>query len=170
MRPKSQNCRRSARRLRRLLREAFTRHHGLQCGFCTPGTLITARDLLTRYNSLMSSACAKNWRAIYVVMYRTPVSSTPYLMSLSNLTSWRSRMDCNQSGHAARLVLLRAREAKRVSKASRGTNGIIDSRWVVHRQRQVPIDVASGAAQEILSNLTAAATCVPGATGYARRR
>jgi carbon-monoxide dehydrogenase small subunit len=28
------------------LQEAFWEHHGLQCGFCTPGMLITAYDLL----------------------------------------------------------------------------------------------------------------------------
>jgi aerobic-type carbon monoxide dehydrogenase small subunit (CoxS/CutS family) len=30
------------------LQEAFRRHHALQCGFCTPGILITATDLLGR--------------------------------------------------------------------------------------------------------------------------
>ena len=30
------------------LRGAFAREHGLQCGFCTPGMLITARDIVTR--------------------------------------------------------------------------------------------------------------------------
>ena len=30
------------------LREAFTTHHGLQCGFCTPGMLISARDIVLR--------------------------------------------------------------------------------------------------------------------------
>jgi carbon-monoxide dehydrogenase small subunit len=30
------------------LREAFSREHGLQCGFCTPGMLIAARDLVLR--------------------------------------------------------------------------------------------------------------------------
>ena len=30
------------------LQEAFRRHHALQCGFCTPGILLTATDLLTR--------------------------------------------------------------------------------------------------------------------------
>lgn len=30
------------------LREAFSVHHALQCGFCTPGMLIAARDLIQR--------------------------------------------------------------------------------------------------------------------------
>ena len=32
----------------RALRDAFARHHALQCGFCTPGMLITAWDIVTR--------------------------------------------------------------------------------------------------------------------------
>ena len=30
------------------LRAAMSRHHGLQCGYCTPGILVTARDIVTR--------------------------------------------------------------------------------------------------------------------------
>ena len=30
------------------IRSAFTRHHGLQCGFCTPGMLATAYDIVRR--------------------------------------------------------------------------------------------------------------------------
>ena len=30
------------------LQEAFSAHHGLQCGFCTPGMLMSALDLLHR--------------------------------------------------------------------------------------------------------------------------
>ena len=30
------------------LRDAFSRHHALQCGFCTPGMLVTAWDVVTR--------------------------------------------------------------------------------------------------------------------------
>ena len=30
------------------LREAFTAEHALQCGYCTPGMLATARDIVTR--------------------------------------------------------------------------------------------------------------------------
>ena len=31
------------------LQEAFHEHHALQCGFCTPGMLMTATDLLQKY-------------------------------------------------------------------------------------------------------------------------
>jgi carbon-monoxide dehydrogenase small subunit len=30
------------------LREAFAAEHALQCGYCTPGMLMTARDIVTR--------------------------------------------------------------------------------------------------------------------------
>jgi len=30
------------------LQKAFVEHHGLQCGFCTPGVILTAADLLSR--------------------------------------------------------------------------------------------------------------------------
>ena len=31
------------------MQEAFREHHGLQCGFCTPGMLMTGEDLLRNY-------------------------------------------------------------------------------------------------------------------------
>ena len=31
------------------LQAAFRKHHALQCGFCTPGMLMTARDLVKKY-------------------------------------------------------------------------------------------------------------------------
>jgi aerobic carbon-monoxide dehydrogenase small subunit len=35
--------------LMKRLRRAFSMHHGLQCGYCTPGMLITARDIVQRF-------------------------------------------------------------------------------------------------------------------------
>jgi len=32
------------------LQEAFHEHHALQCGFCTPGMLMTATDLMKKYS------------------------------------------------------------------------------------------------------------------------
>lgn len=34
-----------------VLKQKFHEHHALQCGFCTPGMLITARDILTRHRA-----------------------------------------------------------------------------------------------------------------------
>jgi aerobic carbon-monoxide dehydrogenase small subunit len=31
------------------LQQAFREHHALQCGFCTPGMLMTATDLMRKY-------------------------------------------------------------------------------------------------------------------------
>jgi carbon-monoxide dehydrogenase small subunit len=30
------------------MQEAFKKHHGLQCGFCTPGMVMSAIDLLNK--------------------------------------------------------------------------------------------------------------------------
>jgi aerobic carbon-monoxide dehydrogenase small subunit len=38
------------------LRAAFRRHHALQCGYCTPGMLIAARDLVRRKGGLDRAA------------------------------------------------------------------------------------------------------------------
>ncbi|MDE3114885.1 MAG: (2Fe-2S)-binding protein [Pseudomonadota bacterium] len=34
------------------VQEAFRKHHGLQCGFCTPGMIMTAVDMIRRKPSL----------------------------------------------------------------------------------------------------------------------
>ena len=31
------------------VQEAFREHHGLQCGFCTPGMIMTAVDMIRRH-------------------------------------------------------------------------------------------------------------------------
>jgi carbon-monoxide dehydrogenase small subunit len=37
------------------LRTAFNAEHALQCGYCTPGMLITARDIVTRLPQLVNA-------------------------------------------------------------------------------------------------------------------
>jgi carbon-monoxide dehydrogenase small subunit len=42
------------------LQRAFNEHHGLQCGYCTPGMLMSAADLLAR-NPDPSEAEIRHW-------------------------------------------------------------------------------------------------------------
>ncbi|WP_029003916.1 (2Fe-2S)-binding protein [Azorhizobium doebereinerae] len=38
------------------MQEAFREHHGLQCGFCTPGMIMTAVDMVARLGSELDEA------------------------------------------------------------------------------------------------------------------
>jgi carbon-monoxide dehydrogenase small subunit len=40
------------------IREAFSAEHGLQCGFCTPGMLITVTDILSRHPDIEAEQVA----------------------------------------------------------------------------------------------------------------
>lgn len=42
--------------LMNLIRDCFSEAHGLQCGFCTPGMLLTTRDILLRGAATSSEA------------------------------------------------------------------------------------------------------------------
>jgi carbon-monoxide dehydrogenase small subunit len=42
------------------MQEAFREHHGLQCGFCTPGMVMSAVDLANR-NSSPSEHEVREW-------------------------------------------------------------------------------------------------------------
>ena len=42
------------------MQEAFKEHHGLQCGFCTPGMVLSAVDLAT-HNADVSESEVREW-------------------------------------------------------------------------------------------------------------
>jgi carbon-monoxide dehydrogenase small subunit len=39
---------------------AFREHHGLQCGFCTPGMIMTAVDMIRRYDGVLDEATVRH--------------------------------------------------------------------------------------------------------------
>ena len=42
------------------MQAAFREHHGLQCGFCTPGMIMTAVDLVNRKGSVLDEATIRS--------------------------------------------------------------------------------------------------------------
>ncbi len=54
---------------------AFKENHGLQCGFCTPGMVMTAVDMIHRHGGqLDEQPFAMSWKAISVVATATTTS------------------------------------------------------------------------------------------------
>jgi aerobic-type carbon monoxide dehydrogenase small subunit (CoxS/CutS family) len=45
------------------VQEAFRANHGLQCGFCTPGMIMTAVELLKRNPNPTEATIRDGWRA-----------------------------------------------------------------------------------------------------------
>jgi carbon-monoxide dehydrogenase small subunit len=42
------------------MQEAFREHHGLQCGFCTPGMIMTATDIIKRYDGKLDETTVRH--------------------------------------------------------------------------------------------------------------
>jgi carbon-monoxide dehydrogenase small subunit len=42
------------------MQEAFREHHGLQCGFCTPGMIMTAVDMIERYGGQLDEKTVRH--------------------------------------------------------------------------------------------------------------
>ncbi len=41
------------------IQKAFNEHHGLQCGFCTPGMIMTAADMIERHGGNLDEATVR---------------------------------------------------------------------------------------------------------------
>jgi carbon-monoxide dehydrogenase small subunit len=42
------------------MQEAFREHHGLQCGFCTPGIIMASVDIVRRHGKKLDEATIRN--------------------------------------------------------------------------------------------------------------
>ena len=52
------------------MQEAFKKHHGLQCGFCTPGMVMSAVDLLKKNKNPSEQGNKRLVRRQYLSLYR----------------------------------------------------------------------------------------------------
>ncbi len=55
------------------MQEAFREHHGLQCGFCTPGMIMTAVDIVNRNgNDLDEHTIREELEGNHLPLHRLP--------------------------------------------------------------------------------------------------
>ena len=57
------------------MQAAFKEHHGLQCGFCTPGMVMSAVDLVQRNRDPDETKSGSGWRATSAAARATTTSS-----------------------------------------------------------------------------------------------
>jgi carbon-monoxide dehydrogenase small subunit len=141
------------------LRAAFSRHHALQCGYCTPGMLITARDIVRRLpgadetrirEELSGNLCRCTGYAGIVEAIRDVLSSTP----------GDGAVVASPAGEPVLLTTALPRaEARRApdAKADASDDGPQDN---VHR---VTLDAAPPEVWRVLRDPSTAVRCMPGA-------
>ncbi len=58
------------------MQAAFRDNHGLQCGYCTPGMIMAAIDIVHRHGGgLTRRCCARSWKATSAAAPATTTSS-----------------------------------------------------------------------------------------------
>jgi carbon-monoxide dehydrogenase small subunit len=151
------------------LRTAFSAHHGLQCGFCTPGMLVTARDIVARLGDvpearireeLSGNLCRCTGYVGIVAAIRavctgrlpiaaiapTHASTTP--VSISN----QSVLPSSPSG-----------QVPQAAAPSKPPSAITDGDGRPTLTERITLSASPDAVWAALADLRAVASCVPGA-------
>jgi carbon-monoxide dehydrogenase small subunit len=148
------------------LREAFSREHGLQCGFCTPGMLITARDICLRKPNaddervrveLSGNLCRCTGyvgivNAVKSVIAEQLAPSEPAPKSLAARTP--------QTPMAAFVPTERARAAENTVENAKPTRDTDEGMLI---EEAIDVDAPAAAVWQALSDIPTAAACLPGA-------
>jgi carbon-monoxide dehydrogenase small subunit len=164
------------------LRAAFSREHALQCGYCTPGMLIAARDLVLRAQSagerdvrlaMSGNLCRCTGYVGIVAAIRSVIAQRRARGIAAIPGAGRTALGPAGSDHGAD-VQLRAAAAGAISQAAGGA----DAQGVFAGEAKVPADFAPQAAFDtsflvhrpadevwsFFANTAAVASCLPGAS------
>lgn len=146
------------------LRDAFSRHHALQCGYCTPGMLATAYDLLTRVPDadetrvrleLAGNLCRCTGYAGIVAAILDVLAQGPHVAAVSP----RQR----ECGEAGKLVSSGATMALQSAPASPRPSESLDLTGGTKITRSVTIHADADLVWKILADPWQVAKCFPGA-------
>lgn len=152
------------------LRAAFTKHHGLQCGFCTPGMLITARDIVTRLGEvsparireeLSGNLCrCTGYVGIVEAIHETCTGKTPVAASAAIATS--VARTATPSPIAATETVSSPSKSSATASPVAGSPSRQRQGWTSIEQ-QLQLSSAPADVWAKLADFRAVASCLPGA-------
>ncbi len=136
------------------LREAFSAHHALQCGFCTPGMLVTARDVVLRLGETTEARLREE-------LAGNLCRCTGYVGIVDAVTAVAAG---RQPQAQQAVVATAAREAAPLLQAAEreATPTLMPAGGAMLEER-VALAAAPEAAWAALADLRRVATCLPGA-------
>ena len=144
------------------LRDAFSQHHGLQCGFCTPGLLTTAYDVVRRIpdadaskirKELSGNLCRCTGYQGAVQAVEHVIADTPPTAKLQPSPRTQPRIGTASAISAASNTP--AQTSTNISLPSEITDGI-------KLERRISINAPADKVWTILSDIKSIAECVPG--------
>jgi carbon-monoxide dehydrogenase small subunit len=164
----------------RLLRAAFTRHHALQCGFCTPGMLATARDIVLRLPTadearvrveLAGNLCRCTGYqgivdAILDVLHQLRDTPDPQIEQLRAQSRLPKRSQASRTTGPARLAAASPAPATAASAGAMSDPNAdlkaITKGTTIEASFEVPFPIEK--VWTFMGDLPAVASCLPGAT------
>lgn len=141
------------------LREAFSAHHGLQCGFCTPGMLISSHGLIRRLGETDEPTIRKELSGNLCRCTGYVGIVEAVLQVAKGKTAVRAEPGLVKQADSVRSVTAKAAAPTMPAKAGMATSA---EGWTELTQR-VEVPVAPAAVWEALKDVRRVASCLPGA-------
>jgi carbon-monoxide dehydrogenase small subunit len=149
------------------LRTAFSAHHGLQCGFCTPGMLVTARDVVARLGDvpearireeLSGNLCRCTGYVGIVAAIRTVCAGRLPIAAIAPMHATAVSVPVMQQAVLPSSASGQTPQAAAASPAAIATG---DGRPTL--TERITLSASPDAVWAALADLRAVASCVPGA-------
>ena len=157
--------------LMQALRHASTRHHALQCGYCTPGVLITAHDIVRRLpgadearvrEELSGNLCrctgyvgiVEAVRSVLAAPPARPDTPSPTPRSSPRVRGARNASNADRAGATPDAETSPRMSTRRASGPST-TDG---------SRLEIPIAIAPGSLWHALKDIDTVVRCIPGAS------
>jgi len=155
------------------IREAFMRHHGLQCGYCTPGMLVTAYDIVRRLpdadegairKELSGNLCRCTGYAGIVAAIRDVIENGPPPAAgapLARRARGAALAGRDGSSLAPPATIVGAAAPAVGSAAAIDIDAPVDGETI---ERAIEIDAPVAEVWAIVSDIPSVVACIPGAS------